>query len=109
MGEATPRRRNGLGKPTQWNGLKSSWRYRGRDQSRGVGCPIRESRADGTSLVVQWLRLCAPNAGGLGLILGQGTRSYMQQLKDSAYHREDGRSQVQPHKYLKKKKSWAES
>ena len=27
-----------------------------------------------------------------------------QQLKDSAYHSEDGRSQVQPHKYFKKKK-----
>ena len=25
------------------------------------------------SLVVQWLRLCAPSAGGLGLIPGQGT------------------------------------
>ena len=31
----------------------------------------------GTFLVVQWLRLCAPNAGGLGLIPGQGTRSHM--------------------------------
>ena len=29
----------------------------------------------GTSLMVQWLRLCAPNAGGLGLIPGQGTRN----------------------------------
>ena len=38
----------------------------------------------GTSLVVQWLRLCAPNAGGPGLIPGQGTRSLMQQLKDPA-------------------------
>ena len=27
----------------------------------------------GTSLVVQWLRLCAPNAGGTGSIPGQGT------------------------------------
>ena len=32
------------------------------------------------SLVVQWLRLCSPNAGGPGLILGQGTRSHMLQL-----------------------------
>ena len=37
----------------------------------------------GTSLVVQWLRLCAPNAGGLGLIPCQGTGSRMLQLKDS--------------------------
>ena len=35
----------------------------------------------GTSLVVQWLRLCAPNAGAVGLIPGQGTRSHMLQLR----------------------------
>ena len=35
----------------------------------------------GTALVVQWLRLCAPNAGGPGSIPGQGTRSRMLQLK----------------------------
>ena len=28
----------------------------------------------GTSLVVQWLRLQASTAGGMGLILGQGTK-----------------------------------
>ncbi|TEA34995.1 hypothetical protein DBR06_SOUSAS9710069, partial [Sousa chinensis] len=33
------------------------------------------------SLVVQWLRLHAPNAGGPGLISGQGTRSHMLQLR----------------------------
>ncbi|TEA23326.1 hypothetical protein DBR06_SOUSAS10410006, partial [Sousa chinensis] len=33
------------------------------------------------SLVVQWLRLHAPNAGGPGLIPGQGTRSHMPQLR----------------------------
>ena len=32
----------------------------------------------GTSLVVQWLRLCAPNAGDPGSTPGQGTRSHMQ-------------------------------
>ena len=31
----------------------------------------------GTSLGAPWLRLCAPNAGGLGSIPGQGTRSHM--------------------------------
>ena len=36
----------------------------------------------GTSLVVQWLRLCAPKAAGPGSIPGQGTRSRMPQLKD---------------------------
>ena len=30
-----------------------------------------------TSQVVQWLRLCAPNAGGTSLIPLQGTRSHM--------------------------------
>ena len=35
----------------------------------------------GTPLVVQWLRLCAPNAGGPGSIPGQGTGSHMTQLK----------------------------
>ena len=34
----------------------------------------------GTFLVVQWLRLHAPNAGGQGLILDQGTKSNMLQL-----------------------------
>ena len=29
----------------------------------------------GTSLVVQWVGLCTPNAGGQGLIPGRGTRS----------------------------------
>ena len=31
--------------------------------------------------MVQWLRLHAPNAGGPGLIPGQGTRSHMPQLR----------------------------
>ena len=31
--------------------------------------------------MVQWLRLCAPNAGSLGSIPGQGTRSHMPQLR----------------------------
>ena len=31
--------------------------------------------------MVQWLRLCAPSAGGLASIHGQGTRSHMLQLK----------------------------
>ena len=35
----------------------------------------------GNSLVVQWLRLCTPDSGGLGSIPGQGTRSHMPQLR----------------------------
>ena len=38
----------------------------------------------GTSLVVQWLGLCPPNAGGIGSIPGQGIRSYMPQLRSGA-------------------------
>ena len=36
-----------------------------------------------TSLVVKWLSLHAPNAGGLGSIPGQGTRSHMPQTQDA--------------------------
>ena len=35
----------------------------------------------GTFLVIQWLRLCTPNAGGLGSISGQGTRSHVLQWR----------------------------
>ena len=35
------------------------------------------------SLVVQWLRLCTPNAGVSSSITGQGIRSYMLPLKKS--------------------------
>ena len=35
----------------------------------------------GASLVVQWLRLCTPNAGGLGSIPDQGIRPHMLQLR----------------------------
>ena len=34
--------------------------------------------------MVQWPKLCALNAGGLGLTPGQGTRSHKPQLKDNA-------------------------
>ena len=38
-----------------------------------------------TSLVAQWLRLQAPNAGGLGSIPGQGTRSHMRAATKSSH------------------------
>ena len=50
----------------------------------GEGLPLASSEEEakdaekhctGTSLVVQWLRLCALNAGDSGSIPGQGTRS----------------------------------
>ena len=42
-------------------------------------CSLR--KAQGAFLVVQWLRLHAPNAGGRGLIPSQGTGSHMPQLR----------------------------
>ena len=46
------------------------------------------------SLVVQWLRLCAPSVGGLGSIPGQGTRSHMPQLKILCAATKSQRSQI---------------
>ena len=40
------------------------------------------TRRGGTSLVAHWLRLHIPNAGGLGSIPGQGTRSHMPQGRE---------------------------
>ena len=40
-----------------------------------------KSRLPGTSLLVWWLRLCAPNAVGPGSIPNQGTSSHMSQLR----------------------------
>ena len=39
-----------------------------------VGIPVPTKVCLGTSLVVQWLRLCASNAGGVGLIPGWGMK-----------------------------------
>ena len=40
-----------------------------------------ENYAEGNSLVVEWLRLRAPNAGGLSSIPGQGSRFHVLQLR----------------------------
>ena len=40
---------------------------------RAQGLYAIQSGNVGTSLVVQWLRLCTPDAGGSGSIPGQGT------------------------------------
>ena len=47
----------------------------------GISFSHQRNEVMGTSLVVHWLRLRAPNTGGPGLIPGQGTRSHMPQLK----------------------------
>ena len=49
----------------------------------------KKKKLSGTSLLVQWLRLCSPNAEGPGSYPGQGTRSHILQLKDPACHCED--------------------
>ena len=50
--------------------FKSKWAF-----------PSLNQNAQVTFLVVQWLRLGAPHAGGPGVIPGQGTRSHIPQLK----------------------------
>ena len=54
--------------------------------------------------MVQWLTLCAPNAGGLGLIPGQGTRSHILQLKVHMPHWKSQVLQLRPGAAKKKKK-----
>ena len=52
-----------------------------------------------TSLVIQWLRLCVPNAEGLSSIPRQGARSRMLQLRPDAVENK----QTKDHAYLKRK------
>ena len=40
-----------------------------------------KKEVSGTFLAVQWLKLHAPNTGGLGSIPGQETRSHMPQVR----------------------------
>ena len=44
------------------------------DELLRLGCELLKIRKEGTSLVVQWLGLCASTAGGTGSIPGQGTK-----------------------------------
>ena len=46
---------------------------------------VQQERMGGTSLVAQWLRLRTLNAGGLGSIPGQGTRSHMRAATKSVH------------------------
>ena len=54
-------------------------RVRDRQRCMGEGGMVLDSGGlrsnPGTSFVVQWLRLHAPNAGDSGLIPGQGTKT----------------------------------
>ena len=58
----------------------------------------------GTSLVVQWIRLCTPNTGGPGSIPGQGTRFHMLQLKILKVATKTRHSQIKKKKKRKEKK-----
>ena len=62
----------------EWERKRNQWWLRG---SLGLAPSSAGSLGWWTSLVVQWLRFCAPNAGGPGLIPGHGTRPCMSQLK----------------------------
>ena len=62
----------GSGNPLQYSCLENSMdRGTRRATVHGVAKIFKKS---GTSLVVEWLRLCAPNAGGMGLNPGLGTK-----------------------------------
>lgn len=62
--------------------MATTWSFQSSCVKKQAG---KEKRScTGTSLVVQWLRLHTSNAGGLGSIFGQETRSYMSQLKELA-------------------------
>ena len=57
-----------------------------RHKQKGLPWRVNEIKcvknlAQGTSLVVPWLRLHAPNAGGQGSISGQGSRPHVLQLR----------------------------
>ena len=52
-----------------------------------------------TSVVVQWLRLRAPNGGGLGLIHGRGTKPQHAAIQSSHVATKIQSSQI--HKYIK--------
>ena len=59
----------------------------------------------GIFLVVQWLRLCAPNAGGRGLMPGQRTRYHTLQLKIPNATAKTHHSQKTKYFFLKKEKT----
>ena len=48
---------------------------------KAEGQCLQDWVSSGTSQMAQCLRLCTSNAGGLGLIPGQGTRSHIPQLQ----------------------------
>ena len=59
-----------------------------------------EKECIGISLVVQWLRLCALNAGALGSIPDWGTRYHMSQLNFPSATTKTWCSQINKNKYF---------
>ena len=62
--------------------------------------PTFSKGTEGTSLVVQWLRLCTPNEGALGSIPGQLTRSHTPQ-PDTIKKKKKDPDGTGPHPYNK--------
>ena len=69
-----------------WNGTNCTLGSRDVAACQSASCEKcdREHHKAETSLVVQWLRVCAPNAGDPCSIPGQGTRSHEPPAKDPA-------------------------
>ena len=59
--------------------IKTKWTRRGWEITWLPSIFVRTTQ--GTSLVVQWLRLCTSNTGSPGSITDQGTRGHVPQLK----------------------------
>ena len=72
--------------PEETWGELEGWRFpypEAEEDRAGESRHCQKQREKGTLLVVAWLRRSVCNAGGLGLIPGQGTRSHMPELKRS--------------------------
>ena len=71
--------------PCTWAGSRRSVKQVNSGRAGGsawvIHCQTARNKRLGTSLAVQWLRLCTPRAWGLDLIPGQGTRPHMLQLR----------------------------
>ena len=57
----------------------------GKETAEGELAAQDKESPQGTSLAVQWIRLRAPNAGGLGSIPGQETRSHVHAATKSSH------------------------
>ncbi|XP_060251171.1 uncharacterized protein LOC121820546 [Ovis aries] len=72
-----------------------------------LGLKEEEKREwQGASLVVQWLRPCAPNAGGPGLIPAQGSGSRMPQLRPTRHSQINKRQSTNPASITQLTSTW---